>query len=100
MKSPLCASEDVLVSSMQSTPAGVVSLHSQTQNDEAETDEVWNIWPYCWAIAGHEVATNRLHSFHKKLNVWKLGRHNHRVLRRHGEALQGWHREAGAKLVK
>jgi len=99
MKSPLCASEDA-VSSMLSTPASVVALHSQTQNNEAETDDVWDIWPYSWAIAGQEIATCRFHSFHKKLNMWLLVRHNRRVLQQHRAALQGWNCEAGAKLVK
>jgi len=99
MKSPLCASEDAR-SSMQSTPAAVVSLHSHHQSSETEADDVWNVWPYCWAIAGHEVAADRFHSFHKKLNVWRLGRYNRRVLQQHRETLQGWNCEAGAKLVK
>ena len=99
MKSPLCASEEI-GSSMQSTPATVVSLHSQVDNGQNESDDVWNIWPYSWAVAGHENATNRFHSFHKRLNSWRLERHNRRVLRQHHEALQGWNCEAGAKLVK
>ena len=99
MKSPLCASEEI-GSSMQSTPAAVVSMHSHVSNIEVEADDIWNIWPYSWAIAGHEIATDRFHSFHKKLNSWLLVRHNRRVLQQHRAGLQGWNCEAGAKLVK
>lgn len=99
MKSPLRASEENFPS-MQSTPAAVVSMYSSNQDKEFEADDVWNIWPYSWAIAGHENATVRFHSFHKKLNSWKLERHNRRVLQQHRDALQGWNCEAGARIVK
>jgi len=104
MKSPLRASED-FPSSMQSTPSFALEAHSDcisfaSKNEAAQNDEdVWNVWPYCWAIAGHEIAGERFHWFHKKLNSWFLTRHNRRVLQRHRAGLQGWNVEAGARLV-
>ena len=110
MKSPLRASEDAL-SSMQSTPAQAVMSQAQPEiirfaaknemeNSEAETGDVWDVWPYCWVVSGHTTVLERFHSFHTKLNSWLLARHNRRVLVRHRSGLQGWNCEAGARLVE
>lgn len=110
MKSPLRASEDVLSSSMQNAVAHAVATDGrfermnfadkrEIQEFEAETDDTWNVWPYSWAIAGHEIAVDRFHSFHEKLNSWHLARHNRRVLQRHRAQLQGWSCEAYARIV-
>ena len=103
MKSPLRASED-FPSSMQSTPSIAFEGHSDcirfaAKSSEAENEDVWAVWPYCWVIAGHETVTERFHSFHTKLNSWLLAHHNRRVLQRHLAGLQGWNCDAGARLV-
>ncbi len=107
MKSPLCASEDVLSSSMQSPLAPVVTPDTRLDfagkskmEKSPEGEDVWDIWPYCWVTAGHDVVTERFHSFHARLNRWLLAHHNRRVLRRHRTQLQGWSCEAGARIVK
>jgi len=106
MKSPLRASEDYLASSMQSTPAtsqpcsASLRFAAKKEIENGQTDEdVWNVWPYSWAIASHDAATERFHSFHTKLNSWLLARHNRRVLSQHRASLQGWNCEAGARLI-
>lgn len=113
MKSPLRASEELNPSSMQSTPASTVtpmqSIPSVTKTaaektvgkkSAIEAEDVWDVWPYSWAVAGHDVVTERFHSFHKKLNLWFLARHNRRVFQQHRAQLQGWNCEAGARIVE
>lgn len=46
--------------------------------DEAESDDVWGVWPYCWAISLYNEASDRFHSFHERLDEQKLARHNER----------------------
>ena len=46
--------------------------------DEVEADDVWGVWPYCWAISLYNEANDRLHSFHERLDEQKLARHNQR----------------------
>ena len=108
MKSPLRASEELNPSSMQSTPVSTVTPMQCIPSAEItvgeksaiDAENVWDVWPYCWAVAGHDVVTERFHSFHKNLNLWFLARHNRRVFQRHRAQLQGWNCEASARIVE
>lgn len=53
--------------------------------DTLEQEEnVWDVWPYCWATAAWDLAQDRFHSFHKNLIYW----HQSRVNRRNREKFQ------------
>jgi hypothetical protein len=43
-----------------------------------EEENLWDVWPYCWATAAWDLTQNRFHSFHKKLSNWRLARANRR----------------------
>lgn len=43
-----------------------------------EDENVWDVWPYCWATAAWDLAQDRFHSFHTNLSEWRLARTNRR----------------------
>lgn len=43
-----------------------------------EEENVWDVWPYCWATAAWELAQDRFHSFHTNLSEKQLERANRR----------------------
>ncbi len=51
------------------------------KNLKAEEDDhdVWNVWPYNWAINAHRSFCECLHSFHGKLLEMRLARRNKRA---------------------
>lgn len=66
MQNNPCALESEALS-VQSTPNHVVA---------ESPEDVWNVWPYCWAVSSYEFARSRFHSFHGMYLEWKLARHN------------------------
>jgi hypothetical protein len=64
------ASENAIPFSMQSTPAP----------QEPYTEEsVWDIWPYCWAIDGWDIACENFENQRANFAAWKLARFNRRA---------------------
>ena len=43
-----------------------------------EEENVWAVWPYCWATAAWDLAQERFHSFHENLTDWHMARINRR----------------------
>lgn len=43
-----------------------------------EEENLWDVWPYCWATAAWDLTQDRFHSFHTKLSEWRLARANQR----------------------
>ena len=54
------------------------SSHKNRKPQEAERD-VWNVWPYSWAIHAHRNFSECLHSFHGKLSQMRLAWYNKRA---------------------
>jgi hypothetical protein len=46
--------------------------------------DVWNVWPYSWAVSGWQAAQifccECFHSFHGNLSAWRLERRNRRAV--------------------
>lgn len=79
MQSLLSASENSGRFSMQSTPAPAPQETESPQlSAEPVEEDVWNVWPYCWAIAGWEVAGAQAGQLQEKFFRWKLQRLNRR----------------------
>ena len=72
---------------------------SSHKNLETEEDirDVWNVWPYSWAINVHRRFSECLHSFHGKLSAMRLSWYNKRV--RAAFWQQPHHEEITLKLV-
>lgn len=51
----------------------------ESEESDAEAENPWGIWPYCWVVSGWDLAQDGFHSFHKNLSDWSLKRHNRRV---------------------
>ncbi|HEX8237841.1 MAG TPA: hypothetical protein VF600_18005 [Abditibacteriaceae bacterium] len=62
--------EDISYENSSSTR--LTTLKAQARREE----DAWDVWPYCWAIGAHAFFALRLHSFHEKLNEWRLSRRN------------------------
>lgn len=41
----------------------------ETSDDRVSSVSEWNVWPYSWATATWQTTTERLHSFHGRLQV-------------------------------
>ncbi len=65
------ASENALSFSMQSTP-----IHDAEQHEE---ESVWDVWPYCWAIDGWDIACENFENQRAHFATWKLARFNRRA---------------------
>ena len=78
------------VFSMQSTPAV-----------EQETEDVWAVWPYCWAIDLYDHVSECFHSFHEKHTSWKLMRYNRRAQQEfRARFWQGWQRDGEDEVLE
>ena len=76
--------------SMQSTPAV-----------EETVEDLWAVWPYCWAIDLHQSARERFHSFHEKHTDWKLARFNRRMQQKfRTQFWQAWQRESEDEVLE
>jgi hypothetical protein len=64
--------EDVEFEGSSSTR--LTTLKAQARREE-DTD-VWNVWPYSWAIGAANFFSIRFHSFHENLNEWRMTRRN------------------------
>lgn len=71
MHNPQLASENVMPFSAQSTPIVVAA--------QCEDESVWDIWPYCWAIDGWDVACENVENQRANFALWKLARYNRRA---------------------
>lgn len=93
MQSLLSASENTELFSMQSTPAAEESALPKLAAESVEED-VWDVWPYCWAIAGWETACVQAGQLQEKFSLWKLQRSNRREQQQFQRRLwQRWERE-------
>ena len=80
MQNPECVSElelNINPLPMQSTAVAELVPAEPIPFDESE--DLWGVWPYCWAIDLYEVARESFHSFHEKHSQWKLARYNRRA---------------------
>ncbi len=67
------ASENAPSFSMQSTP----DLATAAETNE---ESVWDIWPYCWAIDGFDIACENFETQRANFSTWKLSRFNRRSM--------------------
>jgi hypothetical protein len=47
--------------------------------DEQEDEDVWNVWPYSWAVQGWNLSRDCFHSFHGNLAGRQLAHRNRKV---------------------
>lgn len=91
---------------MQSTPA----VKEASSPIGGEGENVWDIWPYCWAIDGWDIMCEHVEQYRTQFMVLKLARFNRRApekfCRKNWSArfLAHWHRttesdERDLKLV-
>lgn len=78
MRNLQCASENDRVFSMQSTP-DMKAVSPEAAHDE---ESVWDIWPYCWAIDGWDIACENLAAQRLNFTAWKMTRFNRRTQER------------------
>jgi hypothetical protein len=72
--------------------------YSATESEQVQNEpEVWNVWPYCWAISAHRYLSRRFHSFHERLVDAQLARDNRRAREAFWE--QPHHEDTPLKLV-
>lgn len=45
---------------------------------QTDNSDVWNVWPYCWALNAHRCVIEWFHSFHGRLEEVYLVRRNKR----------------------
>lgn len=54
-------------------------------------ENVWEVWPYCWATSGWDKVADGFHSFHENLAEWRLARANRRTREKfQSEFWQNW----------
>lgn len=59
----------------------VAELEGRLEEFEGEEENPWGIWPYCWVIAGWDLAESRFKSLRNNFDTWTLKRHNQRIQR-------------------
>jgi uncharacterized protein YbdZ (MbtH family) len=62
---------------MQSTPDVKAASREAVLHEE---ESVWDIWPYCWAIDGWDIACENFETRRANFAMWKLARFNRRAL--------------------
>lgn len=80
MQNPHYQSNTLETPETQATPllTAVPAVCGAPAEPTLEEENLWDVWPYCWATTAWDLAQDRFHSFHKNLHEWRLARSNRR----------------------
>ena len=83
-----------LAQAQKSAPAQENAQPPQSPRAPApiQAASLWDVYPYTWAINSYNWSATRFHSFHEKLFMWRLTKHNRR-------ACALFARQAGAESI-